>query len=174
MRTPLRALGLVAAVLTAPLSAPLSAQTGPVEPALAGVAPLPALRAPLPDAGAAPWLASAIGSGGTAVAPRQEVRRDRRKGALWGGGIGLVAGGLLGGLTVESDDGDGLVESAATGEAVVLGALVGAGLGALLGATVFAPSRPMPSGAERGMAVVVAPRRDGDGSGVRVGLRWRR
>ncbi|MDH3208583.1 MAG: hypothetical protein OEO79_18430 [Gemmatimonadota bacterium] len=73
-----------------------------------------------------------------------ELRRDRVRGALWGGGIGLFAGGILGGLTVgsvEGDDGFGgsLVEASATGEAVVLGALVGAVIGVVLGSTAFAP-----------------------------------
>lgn len=74
----------------------------------------------------------------------EAARRNRSRGALWGGGIGLVAGGVLGGLFVSSDEddgfGDSLVEGAATGEAVLLGALVGGALGAVLGATVFAPS----------------------------------
>jgi len=74
-----------------------------------------------------------------------ELRRDRLRGALWGGGIGLVAGSLLGGLTVGSADGDdgfggSLAEASATGEAVVLGALVGAVIGAVLGSTAFAPT----------------------------------
>lgn len=77
-------------------------------------------------------------------APPQQVGRNRTRGAMWGGGIGLVAGGLVGGLSADADDGGGfdgsLTESAATGEAVLLGAVVGAGIGALLGATILAPS----------------------------------
>jgi len=88
---------------------------------------------------------------GSWPAPPQQVGRNRTRGALWGGGIGLVAGGLWGGLTVgsgtEGGFGGSLTESAATGEAVLLGALVGAGMGALLGATIFAPAeRSEPSG----------------------------
>ena len=83
----------------------------------------------------------------------QDASRDRSKGALWGGAIGLVGGGILGGISVESEsngvaDG-GLVEASATGEAVILGALAGAGIGALLGATVFAPAGPRAASAFR-------------------------
>jgi hypothetical protein len=92
----------------------------------------------------------------------QQVGLDRARGALWGGGIGLVGGALLGGLTAQSgDEGDGLgdtlAESAATGEAVVLGAVLGAGIGAVLGATVFAPSKPALSRAGGGLALSVHP-----------------
>lgn len=92
----------------------------------------------------------------------QQVGPDRARGALWGGGIGLVAGALLGGLTAQSgDEGDGLggtlVESAATGEAVVFGAVLGAGIGALLGATVFAPSKPASTRDRGGLALSVHP-----------------
>lgn len=124
---------------------------------------------------AAPLSAQA-GPDEGAPAPQRETGRNRTKGALWGGGIGLVAGGILGGLSVQSDNdapGASLVESAATGPAVVLGALFGAGIGALLGATVFAPSRPPASGAPDGMAVLVAPRRDATG-GLTIGLLLRR
>lgn len=98
--------------------------------------------------------------------------RNRLVGGLWGGGIGLVAGGILGGLSVESDADDGgfggLTEASATGEAVVLGAFVGATIGALLGATVFAPAprqgapssnlsaTPMASGGAYGLVVRIA------------------
>lgn len=155
MRTLPTAFGLITAAL---LAAPLSAQAGPA-------------------ALVSGWSASAVTVSQPSLdtpATPQEAGRNRLKGALWGGGIGLVAGGILGGLSVQSDDddpGSSLVDAAATGPAVVLGALVGAGVGALLGATVFAPSRPAPSGAEGGMAVLVAPRRAGDGTGVSVGLR---
>jgi hypothetical protein len=91
----------------------------------------------------------------------QQAGPDRIRGALWGGGIGLVAGGLLGGLTAGSDDdggfGDSLVESAATGEAVLLGAVGGAVIGALLGATVFAPSHRSASHPAGAMRLSVHP-----------------
>lgn len=95
------------------------------------------------------------------AAPPQQVGSDRTRGALWGGGIGLVGGGLLGGLTVGSDDeggvGGSLTESAATGEAVLLGAMVGAGIGALLGATIFAPAHPPGAPDGGGMSLTVHP-----------------
>jgi hypothetical protein len=91
--------------------------------------------------------------------PLQAVGRNRSRGALWGGGIGLVAGGLLGGLTAtsadEGDFGSSLAESAITGEAVLLGAVVGAGIGALLGATVFAPAHRLASGDRVGVTFSV-------------------
>ena len=80
------------------------------------------------------------------------------------------------GLSVgtDADDGDdgslgdlggaGLVSSAATGEAVILGALFGAGLGALLGATVFAPTRTVASGRPYRVAASVSSR----GAGLRI------
>lgn len=92
----------------------------------------------------------------------QQVERDRTRGALWGGGIGLVGGGLLGGLTVGSDDesglGGSLTESAATGEAVLFGAVVGAGIGALLGATIFAPAHSSGVVDGGGMSLTVHPK----------------
>lgn len=75
-----------------------------------------------------------------APVPASGPRRGR--GALIGGGIGLVVGGVLGGLTSGSDDdgaGGSLVDAAATAEGVALGAVFGAVVGAVLGATVFAP-----------------------------------
>lgn len=101
---------------------------------------------------------------------------DRTRGALWGGGIGLVAGGLLGGLTVESDEGGdfggSLVEGAATGEAVVLGALTGAVIGALLGATLFAPSKARRGGSDPGRALQLVPVMTPKGPVARFRLRW--
>ena len=74
----------------------------------------------------------------------------------------------------DGDDGDdgalgdlggaGLVSSAATGEAVILGALFGAGVGALLGATVFAPTRTVASGRPYRVAASVSSR----GAGLRI------
>ena len=90
------------------------------------------------------------GSPSAWLEPPQAVGHDRRRGAFWGGGIGFVAGGLLGGLTATSGDeddfGSSLTESAVTGEAVLLGAVVGAGIGALVGATLLAPSHRLTSG----------------------------
>jgi hypothetical protein len=60
----------------------------------------------------------------------------------------------------------GLVDAAATGQAVILGAVFGAGIGALLGATVFAPDRP---GAAS--AFSVAPAVGFHGAGIVVRLR---
>ena len=134
------AVSVAASIAGSSRAAAQSVQPGPTVTTLAaqGLA-----RAELPDA----WVIRQAA---------QQTGRNRTRGALWGGGIGLVAGGILGGVTVGSDDEDGfggsLVESAATGEAVILGAVVGAGIGALLGATLFAPSR-------RATPVVASPLR---------------
>lgn len=109
------------------------------------------------------------------VGPVPQAGPARGRGALWGGGIGLVAGGLLGALSVSSDESDGdfggsLVESSATGEAVVLGALVGAGIGAVLGATVFAPSpSAVESNAGLTLSIVPVAAMDRFGTVVRIG-----
>lgn len=175
MHTLPRALGLV---LVAGLTAiPLAAQsvaasrTSAPAPLLAEVALLAAGNPIWPGAGAA--------YADDAFPAFQSVERNRGKGALWGAGLGLVAGGLLAGLTASSEEDDGfggggLAESATTAQAVVLGALLGAGLGAILGATVFAPSRSGGAAGGGNLAVHVAPRPRGDGGGVGVGLRWRR
>jgi hypothetical protein len=140
------------------------------------LAVLPAAVAAQPTASASSVLASPprssialefVDASGPWTQPVGDVARNRTRGAVWGGGIGLLAGGLLGGLTVQSDDeGDGFggspLEGAATGEAVILGAVVGAGIGALLGATVFAPARRD--------ALLVQPTRSGLVLGARVGL----
>jgi len=77
--------------------------------------------------------------------------RKRGKAALIGGGIGLVAGVILGGLTSgdcvgDCDDpynvgGGGLAEANATAEGAMLGGLALGGIGAAVGALFFAPER---------------------------------
>lgn len=102
--------------------------------------------------------------------PQQSPGKNRAKGALWGGGIGLVSGGLLAALTIRSDEGGAVgdfVEDALTPAAVVAGALGGAAIGALLGATIFAPSRDA-SGAS---SLVLAPGRSTVRAGVRLRVR---
>ena len=79
------------------------------------------------------------------------IGKNRGKGALIGGAVGLVAGAIIGAATSGdcagdcSDPygvgGDGLVESAAKGEGAVLGGLIFGGIGAGVGAMVFAPTR---------------------------------
>ena len=110
------------------------------------------------------------------VGPVPQGSPSRGRGALWGAGIGLVAGGLLGAVSVSSDESDGgfggsLVESSATGEAVVLGALVGAGIGAVLGATVFAPS-PSAGEPNAGLTLSVVPVASMDRFGTVVRIGW--
>jgi len=76
--------------------------------------------------------------------------RNRKKGALIGGGIGLVAGILLGAATSgdcvgDCDDpygiGDGLAEANAKGMGALLGGVIFGGIGAGVGAFFFAPER---------------------------------
>jgi hypothetical protein len=77
--------------------------------------------------------------------------KNRRKAALIGGAVGLVAGVLIGAATSgdctgDCDDpygvgGDGLAESVATGTGVMIGGAVFGGLGALVGGLFFAPER---------------------------------
>lgn len=103
-------------------------------------------------------------------AGQESPGKNRKKGALWGGGIGLVAGGVLAGLSVESEEEGPLgeiVEAAVTPAAVLVGAVLGAGIGALLGATVFAPSHSPASGS----AILLAPTRSGVGARVRLPFR---
>lgn len=175
MHAPSRAFGLV---LLAGLTAlPLAAQ---FVPASQTSAPTPSLVASaLLAAGGPIWPGAGAAYADDAFPAFQSVERNRGKGALWGAGLGLVAGGLLAGLTASSEEdegfgGEGLAESAATVEGVVFGALLGAGLGAILGATVFAPSRSDGSAGGGGLAVRVATRPRADGAGVGVGLQWRR
>jgi phosphatidylserine decarboxylase len=77
--------------------------------------------------------------------------KNRRKAALIGGAVGLVAGVLVGAATSgdctgDCNDpygvgGDGLTEAVATGTGVVIGGAVFGGLGALVGGLFFAPER---------------------------------
>lgn len=143
--------GLVAALATAAF--PASGQ-GSLQFAVTGVPP-----------GFRPVTAAL---GDPPAPPQESPGKNRTKGALWGGGIGLVAGGLLAALTIQTDEGGAVgdvVEDALTPVAVVMGAVGGAAIGALLGATVFAPSRDAP----RTSDLVVGP----DRSGVRAGVRLR-
>lgn len=158
MHAPSRAFGLV---LLAGLAAlPLAAQSGPASPTSA---PTPSLAASTLLAGGGPiWPGAGAVYADDAPLAFQSVERNRGKGALWGAGLGLVAGGVL------------AAEDGAPPWGVVIGALMVAGLGAVLGATVFAPSRSGGTAGGGNLAVHVAPRSLADGPGVGVGLRWRR
>lgn len=174
MHAPTGALGLV---LLAGLTAlPLAAQS---VPASRTSPPPPLVASAFMAAGGAIWPSAVVAYADDALPVFQSVDRNRAKGALWGAGLGLVAGGLLAALTASSEEddgfgGEGLAESATTAEGVVFGALLGAGLGAILGATVFAPSRSPGSAGGRNLAVNVSPRPGADGARVGVGLRWGR
>ena len=125
----------------------------------------------LASVGVAPGLTPAFLAQPALQGPLQESPgKTRRKGALWGGGIGLVAVGLLAGLSVDAEEEGAfgeLVEAAVTPAAVLAGAVLGAGIGALLGATVFAPSHSPGAG----NAILVAP--TVSGVQARVRLRFR-
>lgn len=175
MHAPSRAFGLV--VLAGLAALPLAAQSVPASPTWAPTPPL--AESALQAVGGPLWPGAGTAHADEAFLAFQSVERNRGKGALWGAGLGLVAGGVLAGLTMSSDDeddafGESLGEDAAATEAVVFGALVGAGLGAILGATVFAPSRSDGAAGGGNLAVHFAPRLRTDGAGVGVGLRWRR
>ena len=116
--------------------------------------------------------ASALRDGAIRLQDAEGPRRGR--GALWGAGIGLVAGGLLGGLTVGSDEdvGGSLVESAATGEAVLLGAALGGAVGALLGATVFAPGGEAPDSDRAAPSVAIRPWLSPERVGLAARVAW--
>jgi hypothetical protein len=174
MNAPSGAFGLF---LLAGLTAfPLAAQSVPDSRTSVPLPPL--VGSALMAVGGAVWPSAGATYAADALLAFQSVERNRGKGALWGATLGLVAGGLLAGLTASSEEDDGfggggLAESAATVEGVVFGALLGAGLGAILGATVFAPSRSRGSAGGGNLAVHVAPRPRAE-DGVGVGLRWRR
>ncbi len=108
---------------------------------------------------------------------RLEARngKNRGKGALIGAGVGILVGGILAPLTTRSEScdcvtvaGSSLAEASITGEAVLLGALVGGSMGGLLGAFVLAPNRwtahPLPTGS--------AFRPVTSAAGWRVGLKF--
>jgi hypothetical protein len=161
MKTHMWRLLLTILLVQLPLSAPLSAQLRTTDPT---------------DRRPPRAFVVHFSPGGGVEQSDERGDRDRLRGALWGGGIGLVAGGLLGGLTVESSNGDdgfggSLVESSATGEAVILGALVGAAIGAVLGSTVFAPAHREDGEVRIGSGFSASPLTSRGAVGLMVGFR---
>lgn len=89
-------------------------------------------------------LVVAVGSGGALIqVPTSRVSsielsggRDRLSGSLKGAGIGLLAGGLIGGVAIGRSDGNNIAALAG----LFAGGIIGVGAGAIVGAIV-APER---------------------------------
>lgn len=89
-------------------------------------------------------LAVATGSGGALIQiPTSRLSsielsegRDRLSGSVKGAGIGVLAGGLIGGIAIGRSEGDGIAALAG----MFAGVILGAGTGAIVGAIV-APER---------------------------------